>query len=114
MPTIPATSTFEFLDRKYYATGRCIFSGPHSEFEGVADLIIRHRRRVVVDPSADLVRAAEDVLETEASEDLMEMLTDGLGSPSYSSYDRDDDYDRNYTSGPDYWTDPESGEWRCG
>ena len=41
------------------------------------------------------------------------MLTDGLGSPSYSSYDRDD-YDRNYTSGPDYWTDPESGEWRCG
>lgn len=112
MPTIPATSTFEFLDRKYYTTGRCIFSGPHSEFEGVADLIIHHRRQVVVDPSADLVAAAENTLEVEATEDLMEMLTDGLGSPNYGSYDRGDD--RDYTSGPDYWTDPESGEWRCG
>ncbi len=75
MPTIPATSTFEFLGRKYYATGRCVFSGPHSEFEGVADLIIRHRRRVVVDPDADLVRAAENVLEVEASEGLRDRLS---------------------------------------
>jgi len=114
MPTIPATSTFEYFGRKYYATGRCVFSGPHFEFEGVTDLIILCQRQVVVDPDTDLVRTAEDVLETEATEELMEMLTDGFGSPSYSGYDRGDDYDRNYTSGPDYWTDPESGEWRCG
>lgn len=111
------SSTFEHDGRKYYASGTCHFSGPYREFEGVSHLIIRRNRRVVESPSAALVAAAENILEINASDKLEEAENDareaGCGY-DYDNYDRDDDYARNYSSGPDYWVDRESGEWRCG
>lgn len=111
------TSTFEHNGHKYYASGTCHFSGPYREFEGVSHLIIRRNRRVVESPSAALVTAAENILEINASDKLEEAENDARAAAhdyDYDNYDRDDDYDRNYSSGPDYWVDRESGEWRCG
>jgi hypothetical protein len=114
MPTIPASTTFEFNGVVYGASGDCKYAGPHFEFEGVANLSITRFGARVDEPGEQLVQVAEDALEVEADEELQELLDSGFGSPSY---DRDDDYydyDRNYSSGPDYWVDRESGEYRCG
>ena len=115
MPSISASTTFEFEGRVYIATGNCEYSGPHFEFEGVANLTITNLDSAVriEEPSAEMVRMAEDALDNEAQDDLREAMNDAYecyGNPDDDYYD----YDSGYSSGPDYWVDRESGEYRCG
>lgn len=113
MPSIPSSASFEFNGHTYTASGVCEYAGPHFEFEGVANLSIVRNRVVVEAPGDRLVRVAEDALDDEAQDDLREAMND-----AYEVYGRPDDdyydYDSGYSSGPDYWVDRESGEYRCG
>ena len=110
MPSISASTTFEFNGRTYIATGICEYAGPYFEFEGVANLTIINRDNAVrIEEPCDLmVRMAEDALDHEAQDDLRDY--ECYGNPDDDYYD----YDSGYSSGPDYWVDRESGEWRCG
>ena len=115
MPSISASTTFEFNGRTYITTGICEYAGPYFEFEGVAELTIINRDSAVriEEPSDRMVRMAEDALNNEAQDDLNEArhgAYEAYGNPDDDYYD----YDSGYSSGPDYWVDRESGEWRCG
>jgi len=116
MPSVSSSASFEFNGRTYSASGTCEYAGPHFEFQGVANLTIRAswgQSSKVEAPSDDLARVAEEALDDEAQDQLREAMND-----SYETYGNSDDdyrdYDLGYSSGPDYWVDRESGEYRCG
>lgn len=115
MPSISTSASFEFNGHTYIAAGSCEYVGPHFEFEGVANLTIINLSTDVhiAEPCFRMVRMAEDALDNEAQDELREAMNDAYecyGNPDDDYYD----YDSGYSSGPDYWVDRESGEWRCG
>jgi hypothetical protein len=116
MPSVSSSASFEFNGHTYSASGTCGYFGPHFEFEGVANLTIRRTaggRIQGVDHLDALVQAAEEALDDEAQDQLREAMND-----AYETYGNSDDdyrdYDLGHSSGPDYWVDRESGEYRCG
>lgn len=116
MPSINSRATFDFEGNNYYAEGVCEYVGPYAEFEGVGKLTIwmtPNQSRKVEAPADALARAAEEALDDEAQDDLYEAR---YGAHEAYGHPDDDyrDYDRGYSSGPDYWVDRESGEYRCG
>jgi len=103
-------------------------SGPWEEVEIVLSTISAEHAddsRDVYDLTQDQAKAAGapmDLLE-EAAEEVARDLHDerqrraeetactARGGGDYSDWD---DYDSGYSSGPDYWMDRSSGEYRCG
>lgn len=57
------------------------------------------------------IRVAEDELEHAAAQEVSEVPASWHNHDDYGDYG---DYDTGSPSGPDYWVDRESGEWRCG
>jgi len=100
-------------------------SGPWEEVEIVLSTISAEHAddsRDVYDLTQDQAKAAGapmDLLE-EAAEEVARDLHDERQRreeerAERSSYYSDwDDYDDGYSSGPDYWVDRSSGEYRCG
>lgn len=101
-------------------------SGPYEEVEIVLSTISAEHAddsRDVYDLTRDQAKSAGapmDLLE-EAAEEVARDLHDerqrraeaaaGLAQVYYDDWD---DYDSGYSSGPDYWMDRSSGEYRCG
>jgi hypothetical protein len=99
MPTI--TTEFVHESTTYEVTGSADFYGPYAECEGVSIESI--------DPATEdayVMDAAEDAIRKAAYEAHRARHGEPQGDPN-------DDYD-SYSSGPDYWRDRESGEYRCG
>lgn len=99
-------------------------SGPYEEVEIVLSTIVaEHAGGHFLDLTRDQAKSAGapmDLLE-EAAEEVARDLHDesqrraeaaaGLAQVYYNDWD---DYDSGYSSGPDYWMDRSSGEYRCG
>tara|TARA_R110002060_G_scaffold20060_1_gene27324 strand:+ start:59 stop:355 length:297 start_codon:yes stop_codon:yes gene_type:complete len=85
--------------------GSCDFCGPHSESGGA----VIHSVKPANEDDGFLDVARLEVEQAAASKHLASRV------PSHNDYDDYMDYDDDYSSsGPDYWQDPESGEYRCG
>lgn len=98
-----ATVTIEF--EGHTLTGGCHFCGPYHESEGAW---IEECEPANDDPA--FRRDALQAVEEAAYEQFKSRNGSAPGDPN------DDwmDYDDGYSSGPDYWRDPDSGEYRCG
>jgi hypothetical protein len=92
---------------EYDVYGSCNFYGPYAESEGA---IIEDIYPATDDPA--VISEALISVEQEAGELYMESRT---SSTTAHYEDLDNDYDNDYySSGPDYWIDRDSGEYRCG
>ena len=103
--------------RNYGASGTVHFCGPHREYEGIVGLRIFRivdGAWVEIDKDAEsevwglIVDTAESNLEDQARE-----ADEDFQEHNYAWSDDHAEYE-SYNSGPDYWVDRESGEWRCG
>ena len=98
--------TFEFEGDEI--TGWVEYGGPHQELENYG----------IKDPYGDL----DDAARKRAEEELASLyLSGGIPLPPARRGFHDEDFQdyeerdgRIRGHGPDYWRDPESGEWRCG
>ena len=103
MPTV--TTTFDYEDTTYTVTGSADFCGPYAECEGA---MIEEIEPATDD--ADILADAEQAVQDAA----YEAHKARHGAPHGDPNDDYGDYDHGYSSGPDYWQDSDSGEYRCG
>lgn len=92
----------------YEVDGSCNFYGPLHECEGA---IIENIYPATTD--ASVLGEAADAIERQA----YLMYVDRINENDWKRQRRADlgyDYDNSGTTGPDYWIDRESGEYRCG
>lgn len=102
MPTV--TVEFTHKGTTYTAEGSADFYGPYAECDGaeITDLSPETQDKDVKAEAEEAVRDA-----------AYKAHKARHGAPQGDPNDDYDDRD-SHTSGPDYWQDPESGEYRCG
>lgn len=114
MPSITVETEFVFKQRNITAYGTATYSGPYHEFDGISRLSLTAdgRRLEATEMTPELIAAAEEAVEEEAY--CIALSPEDTIDAADGSYYDDSDYYESHTSGPDYWRDPESGEYRCG
>ncbi len=100
---------------KYEVCGSIIVSGPY----GNVDWIEIDSVRIFTEGEWRYVENINNIQREEANHCLevsgRKMHLENYKRSEHYEDERDHyDDDSGYSSGPDYWTDSESGEWRCG
>ena len=99
----------------YMVSGQVSIIGPYQE----VDYIKIENLEVLGPDGWEEVDSASEIKKIEAEyilENAAREQFERRRSKESLHVDERDQYedDHEYSSGPDYWTDPESGEWRCG